>query len=393
MGIKNIMPVSVGHASVDPAIIYIDTDDTTTTVLTANYLTPSKKMWGHIYSNKQMALVSVVDSGATQTIWAEVHVATDGNVSLTAVVNPGNVILPVVDGDFAIFSGTTGLIKDAGYSPTDATKTKVVMANAAVIANHIAVFTDTAGTIADDAATAINDGNIQAGVDASAGTFISFPATTASGTLIYAATDNAAGDFDTTITNAASVGQDQVISVPDSGAATANFLLDTGAANILTDFQQFVGLNDVLLFSVGTWTTTRGAQGNYYSRKSQADETAVIGIDITNAIRTTASKGFRLASFDVICGITNAALDAHSVTLDRIEYADNVAVSVNSVAITGTLPTATQANPYVTNVAIDTPAFDNTADSKYVIELTVDAAATSDYDYYGIMLKFAQTIA
>jgi hypothetical protein len=79
--------------------------------------------------------------------------------------------------------------------------------------------------------------------------------------------------------------------------------------------------------------------------------------------------------------------------LDRISYANNVAVSVNSVALTGSLSTATQANPYVTNIAVTTPAFLVTADSKYVLELTVNAALTSDYDFYGLNLRFSQTIA
>ncbi len=98
-------------------------------------------------------------------------------------------------------------------------------------------------------------------------------------------------------------------------------------------------------------------------------------------------------SFDVIYGITTLALDAHSVTLDRIAYANNVAVSVTSIPLTATLATATQANPYLTNAVVVTPAFDVTADSKYVIEVTVDAGATSDYAWYGVMLRFSQTIA
>jgi len=81
-----------------------------------------------------------------------------------------------------------------------------------------------------------------------------------------------------------------------------------------------------------------------------------------------------------------------SVTLDRIAYANNVAVSVTSIAITATLATATQANPYVTNATVNTPAFDITADSKYIIEVTVNNAAASEYDYYGIMLRFSETI-
>jgi hypothetical protein len=129
------------------------------------------------------------------------------------------------------------------------------------------------------------------------------------------------------------------------------------------------------------------------SRHTAGDETSIIGIDITPQIRVAASKGWRLDSFDYIYSIGTLAMDAHSVTLDRIAYANNVAVSVTSIPLTGSLSTATQANPYVTNIAVTTPAFDVTADSKYILEITANNAATTDYDFYGVMLKFSETIA
>lgn len=64
--------------------------------------------------------------------------------------NPGNVLLPVVNNDFANFNGTSGQIKDSGYSPTDATKTKVVMLNATpVVSGRLASYSATNGTLAD----------------------------------------------------------------------------------------------------------------------------------------------------------------------------------------------------------------------------------------------------
>jgi hypothetical protein len=208
--------------------------------------------------------------------------------------------------------------------------------------------------------------------------------------LEFEAIDNSV-DFNTTVNNAATVGQDQVVTIPDSGAATANFLLDTGAANIIAH-QEFVGMSNVLTFGTGTWTVTRIAQGNYVSRHTPGDETSIIGIDITPMIRVAASKGFRLDSFDYIYAIAADALEGHTVVLDLITYADNAAVAVTSVPVTGALATATQANPYVTNVVVDTPAFDVTADTKYVLEVTVDNSASSEYDFYGVMLRFSQTI-
>lgn len=97
------------------------------------------------------------------------------------------------------------------------------------IANHIATFTNTAGGISEDPATAISGGNIQAGLDATAGTLISYPSTTVSGKLIVAAVNNSSGNFNTTISNAAAIGQSQVISIPDSGATTANAIISKSA--------------------------------------------------------------------------------------------------------------------------------------------------------------------
>lgn len=278
----------------------------------------------------------------------------------------------------------------------------VSFSGGASTANAIPVFSNTSGDIkaATTASTfgqaltvagalSSTAGPITSGSSGDAGSFISYPATAANGTFIFEAL-NAGGAFNTTVRNSV-MGQSSVVSIPDPGAATANFLLDTGAANILAK-QEFLGINDVLTFGTGTWTTTRIAQGNYVQRHTPGDETSIIAIDITPQIRVAASKGFRLDSFDYMYGIAANALDAHSAVLDRIAYANNVAVSVTSVPITATLATAVQANPYLTNCTVTTPAFDVTADSKYVLEITVNNAAASEYDFYGIMLRFSETI-
>jgi len=76
----------------------------------------------------------------------------------------GAVTLPVVDGDFTVFDGTLGALKDLGYLPSNAAKTRVVMAGSAVQVGYIAHFIDTTGTIDDTAGAVINAGNIQAGL-------------------------------------------------------------------------------------------------------------------------------------------------------------------------------------------------------------------------------------
>lgn len=192
-----------------------------------------------------------------------------------------------------------------------------------------------------------------------------------------------------------------IIQLEDGGTAFQNAAdsvnaLKLTAANSVTsvtaktDYQQFVSIQNIVIASVGTWTKTRIAQSNYVLRHTAADDTSVLGIDITPHLRTTALKGMSLASFDVIYSVGTLALDAHTVTLDSVAYANNVAVAVTSVPLTGSLATATQANPYASNIVVTTPAFLTTADAKYFIELTVNAAATSAYDFYGLVLKFSR---
>jgi hypothetical protein len=230
--------------------------------------------------------------------------------------------------------------------------------------------------------------------------YVSSPTTQTGGVAIKATAS--AGNTDTTITNASQAAA-RTYTIPDAGASTT-FVMGAGAATIAgtktfssaivtpdaTDHAKFIGINDVLAFSVGTWTTTRVARGDYVSRKTATDETAVIGVDITEALRSTASRGLKLTSFDVIFRNITTALDAHSVTLDHMSYTDSEAVTTTSVALTGALGTGTDADPQIDNVVIDTPVFNTTADSKYVLELTVDAAAGSVYDFIGIMLYFTR---
>lgn len=95
------------------------------------------------------------------------------------------------------------------------------------IANNIIVSTNTTGTLANLTGTAINAGSIQAGLSGTAGTFISFPTTATRGSLILAAVANT-GNTNTTISNVA-MGQASVISIPDPGTATADFMLAPAA--------------------------------------------------------------------------------------------------------------------------------------------------------------------
>jgi hypothetical protein len=97
-----------------------------------------------------------------------------------------------------------------------------------VTVGHLAVFTSTSGNIGQNAATAINGGNIQAGSSGTAGTLASFPAAATSGSLVLAAVANS-GNFNVTLSNL-SHGQSTVYSISDAGTATGNLLNKSSAA-------------------------------------------------------------------------------------------------------------------------------------------------------------------
>lgn len=233
-----------------PFIVRIVTEDTLAAVGTAGYLTAQADVIAALnegafaWEESDMVLVYASDG------WGFFQVDPDF-ASLTPFVFGGSVVgAPVVVGNFPVFQSTSGNLEDLGYLPSDASKTSVVMAGSAVQVGYIAHFVDTAGTIDDTAGAVINAGNIQAGLSGTAGGFISYPGTASRGSLRLVAVANA-GDTITTISNA-SMGQASVISIPDPGVATANFLLSENASG------QTIATGSLTL-TAGSLTLTAGS--------------------------------------------------------------------------------------------------------------------------------------
>jgi hypothetical protein len=189
MAIQQITTDFAGQVNVQPRIVRILCDDTFADVTAANYLQAAKKM-GFQFLPSDIVAINYGTTAVSQFFTLAI-------TSTTITLEPmaGDVTLPV-------------------------------------IANHIAVFSNTSGALADDAATAINGGNIQAGLSGTAGALASFPATAAKGSLKVVAVANT-GDTVTTVSNAA-MGQASVVSIPDPGAATANFILNKSSASTQT---------------------------------------------------------------------------------------------------------------------------------------------------------------
>ncbi len=227
MAILGIVPNQIGETGVLPSYATINTSDTEAAVLTAGYLNKAVQN-GISFALPCIAKVSTqaTSTSAPQVGWYQVvHVG--ANWSLVPAGSPGDVTLPT-------------------------------------IANHIATYTNTTGTLSEDPATAISGGNIQAGLSGTAGYFASFPSAQSKGSLRFTAVANT-GDTLVTLSNALH-GQASVYSIPDSGASTANLILSktTGTQHIT------VGSLQVDAGTVTSGITTGGQVGAFVAYATTA---------------------------------------------------------------------------------------------------------------------------
>jgi len=308
-------------------IVRIVSTDTLSAVSAANYIL------------NQAANIEAINSGAFDWLisdfvlvyasngWGLFSISSDFN-SLTPFAFSTTVIgAPVVVGDFAVFQSTSGNLEDLGYLPSDASKTNVVMAGSAVVVNHIAKFVDTAGTVDDTAGAAINSGNIQAGLSGTAGTLISFPAVAANGSFIWAAVGNA-GNFNATVSPKSTLGQATVYTIPDPGAATANFVLDAGNATSLSVLNLKYGATPVAQADPASCTITAAAG---------AANTATVTIQLKDGSGTNLSRSmaFRVYASSAADGLTlaSAASTGFSVASGGLSLSNGTAVTTQISAM------------------------------------------------------------
>lgn len=152
-----ITQISRDWPAYGPAIVRIISTDSLSAVATAGYLTAQA-------ANIQLAnngtfewtvsdfvLVSASNGWAFFTLNS-----TFTSLTLYSTAGDGAVTLPVVSGNFTVFDGTLGALKDAGYVPSNAAYTNVTMSNVPTIANVIPIFNDTTGSITDSAYSIVN---------------------------------------------------------------------------------------------------------------------------------------------------------------------------------------------------------------------------------------------
>jgi hypothetical protein len=101
-------------------------------------------------------------------------------------------------------------------------------------------------------------------------------------------------------------------------------------------------------------------------------------------------KGMQVNSLDVVYTVGGAAATAPTVGMTRTAFANNVAPVVTNIITLGTngLATAVQAQPYVINVPVTTPAMITTTDSAPIINFNITAgASTGTVTFYGVIMR------
>jgi len=151
----------------------------------------------------------------------------------------------------------------------------------------------------------------------------------------------------------------------------------------------FVPANDGF-GTVGTFTVSRNAAGDYYVALTAAANSPFYVLPI--------SEGLRLTSFDIVYSIGTAALTTLTAAVYSTQYvAGNAAGTVRTLLAAAALPVvSTTNNIAVANVPVSSPAFvgvhenvgasDNFPDSLDTIELAIVNPGTAVLRLYGAWL-------
>ena len=255
MPILSIQPGQVGVSNNTPSWVYIETNDTIAAVTTAGYLSGAAREYVNTFKPNMMALVSTKTSQSIGVapvlyllqlqnvagVWSLVAPAVDvpvpfivlgdiqagqsgtagkfisfpsaaskGSFLFKAVANTGDTLVTVsnaLHGQASVYS-----IPDSGAATANFILSKLTGTQ------HITV-----GALQVDA------GVISSGISTggTAGGFIAYPSTTTNGSLRLTPVGNV-GNFAASISNIVGLGQASVYTLPDPGAATANFIIDHG---------------------------------------------------------------------------------------------------------------------------------------------------------------------
>jgi hypothetical protein len=168
-----------------------------------------------------------------------------------------------------------------------------------VTVGHIAVYSTTGGQLSEDAAPAINAGNIQAGISGTAGAFVSEPPTAGNGTLILAAA-NAGGAFNTTISNG-TMAQSTVYSTGDIGASTGGIVVATSLLRMKAVFAATAaGGSASQTFTDAFCTTSSIVSGDWVTQANAASVLTIVPGAGSFVVTSTANAGAGTFSYFII---------------------------------------------------------------------------------------------
>lgn len=151
----------------------------------------------------------------------------------------------------------------------------------------------------------------------------------------------------------------------------------------------FLGPADLAPPKVGTWTLELAS--NVPSlRKAAADETAILHVPISVPAAGEQYQGKQIESIEIFYKIGTAACDAVTFALyDLTLPAHGSAPSAAAVTVTQSVAAgdAKAAGNITQKLTISSPAILD-GDSAYHLEVSLDAAATSVIDIYGVRINF-----
>lgn len=229
-----------------------------------------------------------------------------GGVSFSGGASTANAI--------PVFSDTSGNIKAATTTST--------FGQALNITGALGV----TGAITASTSITATGGPITSGSSGDAGTFISFPATAANGTLILAAA-NAGAAFNTTISNG-SMGQTSVITIPDPGAATSKFVLQDGTNTVLSVANLKYGATPVAQVDPASCTISAAAG---------ASNTATVTIQLKDGSGTNMARiiPFKVYASSAADGLTlaSAASTGFSVASGGLSLNNGAAITTQISAM------------------------------------------------------------
>ena len=159
-----------------------------------------------------------------------------------------------------------------------------------------------------------------------------------------------------------------------------------------TQMSQFISPN-LCAFSAGTWTPTL-ASNVFSMNRTAADAAFNVFAPILTPGNAAALAGAKLLSIEVYYSIgTAAADDFATVELEKMTLpATGTAVSGAAVGITidsghDTAAERKAAGDHTMTITLNSPAYIDNNDG-YVLVLNIDAAATTVFKLYGVVVNF-----